>query len=81
MEYSNIEIYGTECCDECCEVIYNQFNCPICNTFELLTTNENLDYESVTIKCEKCGTKFKKHEEDEKDSWYYIDRLVLVEES
>lgn len=79
MEYSNIEIYGTECCDECYEIIYNQFTCPTCKTFELLTTDQNLDYGTVEIKCEKCDTKFKKHEEDKDMSWYGIDRLILVE--
>lgn len=79
MEYSNIEIYGTECCDECYEIIYNQFTCPICNDTKMLTESQNLDYETTEIKCEMCETKFKKHEEDIKDSWYGIDRLILVE--
>lgn len=79
MEYSNIDIGGCVCCDDCCEIISNSFNCPICNAWENLSCSENLDYETTEIECENCNSKFKKHEEDKDESWYYIDRLILVE--
>lgn len=82
MIYNNIDIIGTECCDICSEVINNLFNCPVCNSYEYLTVSENLSYETREyIECEKCNTKFKKHEEDIEDSWYIIDRLVSMEDN
>lgn len=79
MEYLNIDINGTICCDECCEIVYNQFTCPICKDYEMLTVYENLDYETKEIQCETCGTKFNKHYADKEDSWYGINRIILVE--
>ena len=59
--YINLEISGEECCELCCEIIHNHFNCPACGEKDAPT---NCYYDLYgekhsTIGCESCGARFR----------------------
>lgn len=75
-KFTDVEIYGEECCEGCGQIIHNHIDCPVCKT-EYSATDAYCDlndWDDKLIKCIKCETVFKNNI----DYWYSENELEIV---
>ena len=69
----NLEVYGEECCDMCCDIIHNHLNCPICEDNYADSDQWSDMYDEKEIKCCECGTVY-----ELVDGQWYNDAKVRI---
>lgn len=60
MRIYKIEFESEVCCDECCEIVHNHFDGPICNKDFAGTSIYDAPSDYDEFECEECGAKFKR---------------------
>lgn len=73
--FKDVDIYSEMHCDECCDIVHNHMDCPVCKE-EWASTDcyGELDYSDEEITCENCKTIFKRIS----DTWYYDNELEII---
>lgn len=73
---AKIEFYQEMCCEICCSIIHNHFDCPACGQKYAGTSIYREYYEELTkvgdvFSCEDCDTEFRLTEKTDAWKWEF----------
>ena len=75
-KFTDVQIYGELCCEDCGQIIHNHIDCPVCKTRYADTGAfyDLSDDDCKEISCEVCKTVFRNN----LSAWYYENELEII---